>query len=64
MRQILRITLAQIVAIHNANYSHDMKANKIIDRLSASFGYDRGAVIPYNNEIIGEYTDHIETLID
>ena len=64
MRGTIRFTLAQIVAIHKANYAYDQKANQIIERLERSLGFNRGAVIGHDNEIIAEYTDHIESLIN
>ena len=64
MRQLIKITLAQLNAIHNANYGHDEGANKIIERLNRSYNYERTAIIPCTDTIIGEYTDYIDELLN
>ena len=61
--RVLKITLGQFLAIHNANYNHDNVANKIVKRLEASCGYERGVVIRFDNPILGEYTDYINNLL-
>ena len=59
---LIKCTLAQVKAIHAANYAQDTKANQLMDKLERSYSYDRGAVIKYNDETFGDYCDHLETL--
>jgi len=61
--RVLRITLGQFLAIHNANYNHDTGADRIAKRLAASFGFENGVVIRFDNPILGEYTDYINNLL-
>ena len=59
---ILKCTLGQVKAIHNANYAHDEKANQLFDKLERSYGFDRGAVITLLDENFADYCDHTEKL--
>jgi hypothetical protein len=59
---LIKCTLAQICAIHAANYSHDIKASYLMDKLERSYSYDYAAVIKYDDEIFGDYCDHLETI--
>ena len=61
---LIKCTLAQVKAIHAANYAHDIKANQLMDKLERSYGYDRGAIIKFTDEIFGDYCDHLETIAD
>ena len=59
---LIKCTLAQVKAIHIANYAHDTKANQLMNKLERSYNYDHDAVIKYTNETFGDYCDHLETL--
>ena len=61
---LIKCTLVQVKAIHTANYAHDTKANQLMDKLERSYGYDRGAIIKFTDEIFGDYCDHLETIAD
>jgi len=58
----IKITLGEFLDIHNVNYSHDNIAVKIAKRLEASLGFNRDAIIPFNNETFGYYCEHIELI--